>query len=246
MRAGAACDGALTCACIGLLVLLRVRVHWSGCSDVHAMSAPLLPPAKVPQPTDPPLCAAPAAIADIRNLPYLRACLAESLRLYPQPPILIRRALGDDTLPPGLNGDPNGGCQSCSWVSSVAWQAFRGVCSGLLCAADQLHTLRSLTSLPARCRLPHRQGCRPVYQRVEPAPLPLPVEGPRQLQAREVPGDIQQRGLWRQVGRWVAGALAGGWGLVYGGAMLVGRSTHSVQCCWGHVLHAAPSPDAHG
>lgn len=25
-----------------------------------------------------------------------------------QPPILIRRALGDDVLPPGLNGDPNG------------------------------------------------------------------------------------------------------------------------------------------
>lgn len=47
-------------------------------------------------------------IADIRNMPYTRATLAESLRLYPQPPILIRRALGPDTLPPGLNGDPNG------------------------------------------------------------------------------------------------------------------------------------------
>ena len=53
--------------------------------------------------------APPATVEDIaRNLPYLRACLAESLRLYPQPPILIRRALGDDVLPPGLNGDPNG------------------------------------------------------------------------------------------------------------------------------------------
>lgn len=47
-------------------------------------------------------------IADIRNMPYTRATLAESLRLYPQPPILIRRALGPDTLPAGLNGDPNG------------------------------------------------------------------------------------------------------------------------------------------
>jgi cytochrome P450 len=38
----------------------------------------------------------------------VRATLAESLRLYPQPPLLIRRALSEDTLPPGLNGDPNG------------------------------------------------------------------------------------------------------------------------------------------
>jgi cytochrome P450 len=35
-------------------------------------------------------------------MPFLRATLAESLRLYPQPPILIRRALADDVLPPGL------------------------------------------------------------------------------------------------------------------------------------------------
>jgi cytochrome P450 len=47
-------------------------------------------------------------IDDIKNLPYLRASVAESLRLYPQPPILIRRALSDDVLPPGLNGDPKG------------------------------------------------------------------------------------------------------------------------------------------
>jgi cytochrome P450 len=45
---------------------------------------------------------------DIKALPYVRATLAESLRLYPQPPLLIRRALSEDTLPPGLNGDPNG------------------------------------------------------------------------------------------------------------------------------------------
>ena len=53
--------------------------------------------------------APPATVEDVgRKLPYVRACLAESLRLYPQPPILIRRALADDVLPPGLNGDPNG------------------------------------------------------------------------------------------------------------------------------------------
>ena len=49
-----------------------------------------------------------AALEHIARLPYLRATLAESLRLYPQPPILIRRALGDDVLPPGLRGVPGG------------------------------------------------------------------------------------------------------------------------------------------
>lgn len=34
----------------------------------------------------------------------LRACCACAA----QPPLLIRRALGEDTLPPGLAGDPNG------------------------------------------------------------------------------------------------------------------------------------------
>ena len=50
----------------------------------------------------------PPGVADIPALPWLRACLSESLRLYPQPPILIRRALDDDVLPAGLSGDPNG------------------------------------------------------------------------------------------------------------------------------------------
>lgn len=45
---------------------------------------------------------------DIKAMPYLRATLAESLRMYPQPPLLIRRSLAPDTLPPGLNGDPAG------------------------------------------------------------------------------------------------------------------------------------------
>lgn len=41
-------------------------------------------------------------------MPYVRSVLSESLRLYPQPPILIRRALDEDVLPGGLNGDPAG------------------------------------------------------------------------------------------------------------------------------------------
>jgi len=47
-------------------------------------------------------------LEDMKGLPYLRAVLAESLRLYPQPPILIRRALSDDVLPAGLNGAEGG------------------------------------------------------------------------------------------------------------------------------------------
>jgi Cytochrome P450 len=54
------------------------------------------------------LCWAGAGLAEVAQLPLLRATLAESLRLYPQPPILIRRALGDDVLPAPLNGDPSG------------------------------------------------------------------------------------------------------------------------------------------
>ena len=49
-----------------------------------------------------------AGVDTIQRLPKVRAALSESLRLYPQPPILIRRALGPDTLPGPLHGDPNG------------------------------------------------------------------------------------------------------------------------------------------
>ncbi|KAI5061137.1 hypothetical protein GOP47_0023642 [Adiantum capillus-veneris] len=45
---------------------------------------------------------------DIRNLRYIRLIVAEALRLYPQPPLLIRRSLQPDTLPGGFKGDPNG------------------------------------------------------------------------------------------------------------------------------------------
>jgi cytochrome P450 family 97 subfamily B polypeptide 3 len=45
---------------------------------------------------------------EIGSMKYTATVLAESLRMYPQPPILIRRALAPDTLPPGLNGAPEG------------------------------------------------------------------------------------------------------------------------------------------
>lgn len=42
---------------------------------------------------------------DMANLPLIRNCLAETLRMYPEPPLLIRRALEDDILPQGGAAD---------------------------------------------------------------------------------------------------------------------------------------------
>eukprot|EP00904_Undaria_pinnatifida_P013190 jgi/Undpi1/9000/HiC_scaffold_26.g11461.m1 len=44
---------------------------------------------------------------DIKSMKYIRYIAAESLRMYPEPPLLIRRALEDDELPPG-SGGPDG------------------------------------------------------------------------------------------------------------------------------------------
>jgi len=41
---------------------------------------------------------------DILALPLVRTALIEGLRLYPEPPVLIRRALDDDELPAGASG----------------------------------------------------------------------------------------------------------------------------------------------
>jgi len=38
---------------------------------------------------------------DIKKMELLRLCFTESLRMYPEPPLLIRRALDEDTLPAG-------------------------------------------------------------------------------------------------------------------------------------------------
>ncbi|XP_049403795.1 cytochrome P450 97B2, chloroplastic isoform X3 [Solanum stenotomum] len=44
----------------------------------------------------------------LKKLEYLRLIVVESLRLYPQPPLLIRRSLSSDILPGGYNGNKNG------------------------------------------------------------------------------------------------------------------------------------------
>jgi cytochrome P450 len=41
---------------------------------------------------------------DIKAMELVRLCFAESLRMYPEPPLLIRRALEEDTLPAGATG----------------------------------------------------------------------------------------------------------------------------------------------
>ncbi|XVE96559.1 hypothetical protein REPUB_Repub02eG0233100 [Reevesia pubescens] len=41
----------------------------------------------------------PPSYEDIKDLKFLTRCITESLRLYPHPPVLIRRAQGDDILP---------------------------------------------------------------------------------------------------------------------------------------------------
>ncbi|XP_012489061.2 cytochrome P450 97B2, chloroplastic [Gossypium raimondii] len=44
----------------------------------------------------------------IKKLEYIRLIIVESLRLYPQPPLLIRRALEEVVLPGGYKGDKDG------------------------------------------------------------------------------------------------------------------------------------------
>jgi len=41
---------------------------------------------------------------DIKKMELVRLCFSESLRMYPEPPLLIRRALEEDTLPAGATG----------------------------------------------------------------------------------------------------------------------------------------------
>ena len=51
----------------------------------------------------------PPTYDDMKNLSFMRDCIAETLRMYPEPPLLIRRAIGDDVL-------PRGGAQSNTFI----------------------------------------------------------------------------------------------------------------------------------
>nr|QNS29943.1 cytochrome P450 [Nothapodytes nimmoniana] len=44
----------------------------------------------------------------VKKLEYIRLIIVEALRLYPQPPLLIRRSLREDQLPGGYKGDETG------------------------------------------------------------------------------------------------------------------------------------------
>ncbi|XVF55584.1 hypothetical protein PTKIN_Ptkin06aG0047700 [Pterospermum kingtungense] len=54
---------------------------------------------KAQQEVDRVLQGRPPAYEDIKDLKFLTRCITESLRLYPHPPVLIRRAQVDDVLP---------------------------------------------------------------------------------------------------------------------------------------------------
>uniref|UniRef100_A0A0E0JW56 Cytochrome P450 n=1 Tax=Oryza punctata TaxID=4537 RepID=A0A0E0JW56_ORYPU len=47
-------------------------------------------------------------VDQLKKLEYIRLIIVEALRLYPQPPLLIRRALRPDKLPGGYNGPKEG------------------------------------------------------------------------------------------------------------------------------------------
>eukprot|EP00898_Chlorokybus_atmophyticus_P002727 jgi/Chlat1/3455/Chrsp23S03770 len=47
-------------------------------------------------------------LSDLKELQYVRLIVAEALRLYPQPPLLIRRALETDNIPGGHKGPAEG------------------------------------------------------------------------------------------------------------------------------------------
>ena len=47
---------------------------------------------------------APRGLEQYGRLRYTQRCVAESLRLYPHPPVLLRRARVPDTLPGGWMG----------------------------------------------------------------------------------------------------------------------------------------------
>ncbi|EAY84668.1 hypothetical protein OsI_06039 [Oryza sativa Indica Group] len=47
-------------------------------------------------------------VDQLKKLEYIRLIIVEALRLYPQPPLLIRRALRPDKLPGGYNGAKEG------------------------------------------------------------------------------------------------------------------------------------------
>lgn len=77
---------------LGLRCVTREHWAWGPCIGTSSALSPYLSYHLRTSPPWPPLGCA-AGLSDIYAMPYLRTVLAESLRLYPQPPILIRRCV---------------------------------------------------------------------------------------------------------------------------------------------------------
>ncbi|KAL6629932.1 hypothetical protein ACP70R_029697 [Stipagrostis hirtigluma subsp. patula] len=54
------------------------------------------------------LSTGPITVESLKKMEYIKSIIVESLRLYPQPPLLIRRSLRPDKLPGGYNGAKEG------------------------------------------------------------------------------------------------------------------------------------------
>jgi Cytochrome P450 len=88
-----------------------------------------------------------------RELRYTMRCINESMRLYPHPPVLLRRALRDDTLPNGLSVPKD------QDVMIAVYNIHRCAPATCMTAACNIHRCARATRLTAACNI-HR--CAPA------------------------------------------------------------------------------------
>jgi hypothetical protein len=87
-----------------------------------------------------------SAAADYQALKYCMRCINESMRLYPHPPVLLRRAMVEDELP--------GGCAAVRGGTAMYCRA---------CRLDTKLELVGLALLGARGCFRRRESCRACW-----------------------------------------------------------------------------------